>query len=391
MDADRVFKIMTQALDPAAGDAESQNAWEMARRIPLPVNSKSVDAIYAYRIVTGDRKRPRRLSAAVIGQECPRATWFDFRWTDAEQFEGRMLRQFQTGHLEDSRFAFDLRGIGCEVHEVDPDTGRQFEFTACGGHLVVKLDAAVLGLPEAPKTWHAALVKTLPDESFRRLKNVGLKKFSSRHYAQLVVAMALSEMSRGYYFAADEDTDDIYSERLRWEDVKDEAAKLLAFAQDIIDSKEPPDKIGDSPEHPKCQSCCHRWRCHGDYVADVTCRTCLHSTPVTSGTLGIWRCERHKKNLSEIEQSKGCVDHLYIPQCVGYAEPQDSGDDSEGAWVSYRNRDGTEWKNGKQPNQYRSIELSLLPAPLVGAGTVETVKKEVGGEVVEFLECDIPY
>ena len=40
------------------------------------------------------------LGASIIGKECKRALWYDFRWATRESFDGRMYRLFQTGFAE---------------------------------------------------------------------------------------------------------------------------------------------------------------------------------------------------------------------------------------------------------------------------------------------------
>jgi len=68
------------------------------------------------------------------------------------------------------------------------------------------------------------------------------------------------------------------------------------------------------------------------------CRSCLHASPIADGT---WHCARHNLSLTRREQEAGCVAHLFIPDFIA-GEQEDAGED----WVSYRLRDGTEWRDG---------------------------------------------
>jgi hypothetical protein len=109
--------------------------------------SPTVQAIYAaYVAQQQDNQMSRRLGASIIGRECERAIWYEFRWAGKEEFEGRMLRLFETGTLAEQRFADNLKAIGCEVHTVDPETNQQFEYIAVSGHFVCKIDGAALGI-----------------------------------------------------------------------------------------------------------------------------------------------------------------------------------------------------------------------------------------------------
>ena len=71
-------------------------------------------------------------------------------------------------------------------------------------------------------------------------------------------------------------------------------------------------------------------------AAAVTCRSCLHSSPVEGG----WHCARHDRVLGTREQRAACARHLFIPDLVP-GEVIDAGED----FVVYRMRDGTAWVN----------------------------------------------
>ena len=138
---------------------------------PLPPRaSPTVEAILAaYEADAGDGFR-EHLGASVIGRECDRALWYEFRWITRAAQGGRMLRLFETGRLEEERLIRNLRRIGVTVLDVDPDTGRQWHVQAHGGHFGGSLDGVGLGIPEAPKTWHVLEFKTHNARSFAELK-----------------------------------------------------------------------------------------------------------------------------------------------------------------------------------------------------------------------------
>ena len=56
---------------------------------------------------------------------------------------------------------------------------------------------------------------------------------------------------------------------------------------------------------------------------------------------GAWHCGRHDHPLTQQGQEAGCAAHLFIPDLVP-GEQLDAGED----WVSYRMRDGSEWRDG---------------------------------------------
>ncbi len=358
-------------------------------KIPEPIQRlKVIDAIYQAYEADEKPRFSRRLGASVIGAECPRRLWYAFRWAKLEKFDGRMLRLFDTGKREEPRLIAELRRVGCEV--ADLIDGNQIEYTAVGGHVVTKIDAAAMGIPDAPKTPHVCEFKTASNKSWNDLAKKGLKKGKPEHYAQLVIGMALGEFARGLYLSVNKDNDEIYGERLRWEEVKDDAAKLLAEAERVIRSPRAPDRIGDDKEALPCKWCSYRDICHGGLPPDpavpacLTCRSCVHSTPkIEAGNLGRWVCEKHKKTLGEQEQQTACADHVWIPDFIVFAEAVDGGDGEHGAWVEYKKPSGTTFRNCNSGHHYRSKELATLPEPMIGLGTIDAVKSHLPGEVVE--------
>lgn len=365
----------------------------MAKLPDPPKDSLTVERIYeAYRS-NAQKGQRTYLGASQIGKPCERALWYSFRWCDdGKGFDGRMLRLFETGDLEEVRLVKDLRAIGCEVHEVDPETGEQFEVSAVAGHFSGHMDGAACGIPEAPKTWHLLEFKTHNAKSFREVRAKGVKASKPEHYAQMCVYMKLGGLKRALYLAQNKDTDELYSERLRWEEVKDDAESFMVRAERIIRAKVPPERISEDRDFYLCKFCQYRQLCHGSKPPSpavpltISCRSCVHATPEMDTDYGRWSCAKHQRTLSTPEQEKACEDHLLIPPLVTFAECVDAAYDDAGDWTEYKNEDGTTWRNGKQAGHYTSEELAMLPGPLIGAGLVGEVKDEFDAEVVEVVD-----
>lgn len=297
--------------------------------------SPTVEAIYA----SYEREQKSfgsRLGASVIGRECERELWYSFRCCTRGAFSGRMLRLFETGQREEARLIENLRTIGVEVHNLDPETGKQFGFSDFGDHFTGYIDGAALGIIEAPATWHLCEFKTYNSKRFELLKKHGVKAASYEHYCQMIVYMDYLGFDRGFYLAVCKDTDGLYSERIHSDPTF--AAMLKEKARRIINAASPPPRISEDPGWWKCKTCDHRQTCHEGQPPEVNCRTCLHSTPVDGG----WRCEKHNQMLTKPEQERGCSDHLYIPDLLR-GEQVDAGDDA----VEYRFPDSTTLRNGR--------------------------------------------
>lgn len=279
--------------------------------IPSPINS-TVAAIYrGYEERRGEELRPH-LGASVIGHPCSRALWYGFRWALIKNFDGRMLRLFETGQREEERLIRDLRRIGVEVSAFDPE-GNQWRVSALGGHFGGSMDGCAVGIPEAPKTWHVLEFKTHNLKSFADLQAKGVMEAKPMHYAQMQVYMELTGMTRALYLAVCKNDDQIHAERVEHDPVA--AAKLLAKADRIIFSDEPPARIHDSPSWYECKFCDYHTICHGDAVALVNCRTCAHVTAARDGT---WRCEvdHTDEPITLEEQRHGCHLHRYNPHLL---------------------------------------------------------------------------
>ena len=302
------------------------------------LTSPTREAIFAaYAADAGDGFRGH-LGASLIGKDCERALWFDFRWVTRARHPGRLLRLFETGQLEEARLVRNLRRTGATVLEVDPETGHQFRVQAHGGHFGGSLDGLALKLLEAPKTWHVLEFKTHSVKSFNDLMAKKVRESKPLHFAQMQIYMHLIGVTRAMYLAVCKDTDDIYVERV--EAYPGIAQGLLAKAERIIFAATPPPPISTDPSWYLCRMCDHAPVCHAraaDAAApEVNCRTCLHATPVDGG----WHCARHDGLLTEVDQRAACARHLFIPSLVP-GQQVDAGED----WVEYAFASGYRWRD----------------------------------------------
>ena len=296
-----------------------------------------VTAIYAhYERQYGSEELRPYLGASSIGKECRRALWYDFRWASREQFDGRMLRLFQTGHLAESRFVADLRAIDVEVYDVDPATSKQFGFSDHGGHARGHMDGCARHVPGGGKKWHVTEYKTHAAKSFAALKKDGVKKSKPQHYAQMTWYMGQSGMDRALYLAVNKDTDDLYAERIEFDATEYE--KIQAKFDAIIFAAEPPAKISEDPKYYICNMCSHKDVCHGHRVPPVSCRTCVHATPERDGD-GRWSCAKYKADIPIAAQRTGCDSHLPLPFLLTYADPMDAGD----GWIEFCRKDNADY------------------------------------------------
>lgn len=313
--------------------------------IPRP-QSSTVGAIYRAYEEANSPRDGKTIPASQLAEECGRKLWYDFRWvTPHEDIPGRTLRIFETGQREEDRWIENLRMIGCEVVDRQED-GRQIRIDLCNGHVGGYLDAEVLGLPEAPRTWHVAEMKSHNLKSFTALKKDGVRVSKPLHYGQMQSYMHARNRDRAIYLATCKDNDELYAERVYYD--VDYCLRMLAKADRIIQANDPPAKLHEDPSAKMafaCSWCKHRGICHEDAWPRSNCRTCLYSSPEPGGT---WSCGRWSKPLSLTEQAEGCPAHLYLPGVI----PGEQIDSDEAAeTVTYKLRSGRLWVDGVNDNQ----------------------------------------
>lgn len=247
------------------------------------------------------------LGASVIGQECSRFVWYAFRWVKFEIFSGRMLRLFDRGNLEEARFIRWLRGAGCEVWDVDPQTNKQFRIWGVQGHYGGSTDAVGIlkYLPDMPLLLE---FKTHNTKSFSDLVNKGSVKLSKfRHYAQACAYGKHYGFKYAIYVATNKNDDDLYIEviELDWNLAHD----LMNKAQDIIEAKFPPPRISDQPSYYECKWCSFQDICHYGAKVEINCRSCKHATAVANAE---WHCGHYNAIIPKEHLPKGCPNHVSI-------------------------------------------------------------------------------
>jgi len=243
------------------------------------------------------------LGASIIGRDCAREIWYSFRWAAEKQFEGRMIRLFNRGHLEEGRFIALLTAIGVQLHQQDTD-GKQFRISDCDGHFGGSCDGIAQGIPDLPGQWAIVEMKTHKADSFKKLQTEGMKNSKPEHYVQMQIYMHKFKIPAGLYLAVNKDNDDLYAEVVYLDE--DTAIKYLERAGRIIQSEQPPARINESPGYWKCRFCDYHKICHRDSAPDKNCRTCMFSKPAENGS---WVCGRWGCAIDKERQLAGCEEY----------------------------------------------------------------------------------
>jgi hypothetical protein len=273
---------------------------------PIPPQSTdTAHLIDKYHESIPNKPRPY-IGPSSAGITCDRALWYSFRWVQSPKHDGRIIRLFRRGTLEEETAARDLAAIGCKLIY----TGQHQITLPLAPHVIGHPDGFIDNLPAAPKTRHVWECKTHNKKSFDDLEKNGVEKSKPGHFIQMQLYMHGTHLTRSLYYAVCKDDDRIYTERVEYS--KKEAEEALARLSHIIFSDYAPARISDNPAWYECKMCGWFGICHQGKLPQRNCRTCLHSSP---GKIEGWDCALHGA-LDTTEQYSGCRGHVPHPDLV---------------------------------------------------------------------------
>ena len=315
-----------------------------------------------------ERQEPPRphLGCSTLGHHCDRWLWLSFRWAVVEKFDGRILRLFRRGHLEEPQIISDLRSIGIDID------GSQ-DHVDFGSHVSGSVDGVIHhGVPTAENTPHVAEFKTHSKKSFTDLKK-GVQESKPMHYVQMQVYMLGLKLKRALYVAVCKDDDHMYTERVRFD--IDVAKKAVARGKRIALSDRMPEPCtGASKAWYLCKFCAAYSFCHeNEPTQQGNCRTCAHATAKADST---WRCERHNsENIPLDYQRTGCDSHTIHPDLVPYQRKE-----ADSQWEAIYVINGKDVLNGEAG--YSGQEIIANPS-LCASGDADELRTSFNGRIVE--------
>lgn len=243
------------------------------------------------------------MGASGIGNECARSIWYGFRWVTRPDFDGRLLRLFNRGHLEEARFIAMLLMIGAEVYQQD-ENGNQFRISSAGGHFGGSGDGIVVNIPDLPSGTPAlAEFKTFGMKPFAKLVKEGVKVSKFVYYVQMQVYMKKMGFPVALFMAVNKNDDTLYGEIIEYDSFI--ADQFIDRGDALVFVEEAPKRLSESPGWFECKWCDHRPVCHLKATPDKNCRTCHFSVPNDDGT---WACRQKdlEHELTKDEQLAGC-------------------------------------------------------------------------------------
>lgn len=285
--------------------------------------SKTLAAIDAAIIKNKEEPFRKHLGASIIGEECARRIWYQFRWTLAEQFEPRMLRLFSDGHHFEPRMARWLKAAGIELWQAGEfGTDKALmRVSAHLGHFGGTPDFVGRRIPELDPSEPALVeVKTHNDKSFTQLLKEGIMRTKWKHFVQMQIYMGGLNLKWALYIAYNKNTSAIQPELVQFDER--EYIRALERAEAVIWTQQAPIRIGKNPAHSGCKFCHLQRLCYfGDVTPARNCRSCVHSKPDNNGS-GDWICTEETRNaqygdnipLNEAAQRAACELYTVNPQ-----------------------------------------------------------------------------
>ena len=252
---------------------------------------------------------------------CPRKAAYQYYWTGSKPFNALTLKRFADGHRTEEVILERLRNVK-ELTVVDFIDDRQIKVDGYRNHFVGHLDFEVLGLLQAPKTWHVGEIKSVGDGNWKKFlrckdkfaeKDV-LKNWNETYFAQAQCYMKYRKRKRHWLVVTEAGGRDWNAVRT---DYDAEAAQGYEdLAKRIVDEPNGalPDRISENSGFFMCNYMCEfKGICHEKGKVERNCRTCVWSTPSDKGR---WMCHRHERLLSYDEQLVGCSDQRFRESLV---------------------------------------------------------------------------
>ncbi len=291
-------------------------------------------------------KEPQRtyLGMSQIGNWCERSLWYYFRIVSRTKREAAIIKSFIRGHrAEDVQAGYLKRLPAITLHEVDPDTGKQWAYSDVKKHFWGHSDGKIIGVIQAPKTWHIWEHKEVDEKKFDKLNTLrtqnekaALLEWDDGYYAQAQCYMHYAGLKRHFLTCSKNGVRQSISIRTDYNAA--DALKYIEKADRIINSVNVPRRpLGATVDFYKCGTkwCDHHDVCWQRKMPSRNCRTCLHSTPVDDGK---WHCAKHGKELDRAVQRQRYECHRFIPSLIPIKQVDVDGDN-----VVYEFENGSKW------------------------------------------------
>lgn len=239
----------------------------------------------------------RYIGASGIGVECQAYQALSLRGFKSVDPDAKLARIFRDGHRIEDMVVEDLVAAGLTVEAVNPETGKQWRYTANDGHHIANLD----GFVTAPGAQRMTLeIKSMNKDSFTKFVTKGLKESHPRYYAQMQDGIYLANLnsvavSQGMMVAYCKDNSSYHVEIIT-ADRDFINTKIIKVVRDVMDGGAK--RVSKYEKAYDCATCFKREACwHPEKVTATHCSQCAHSVP---GLGGSWWCNVYDSEAKSI-------------------------------------------------------------------------------------------
>jgi hypothetical protein len=206
------------------------------------------------------------LGASRLGVACERQLQFEYAQAPVDygrDFQGRILRIFERGHLNEESMVTWLRGAGFDLR-THKANGEQYGFSVAEGRLQGHIDGVFVDGPAGfayPALWET---KNLNAKSWRDVEKKGLAISKPVYAAQVAVYQAYLDLHEhpAIFTAVNADTMEIYAELVPFDAAL--AQRMSDRAVRVITATEAQEQLPRAyldPTHFECKFCSYAERC----------------------------------------------------------------------------------------------------------------------------------
>lgn len=195
------------------------------------------------------KEKRTHLGASIIGDPCARKVFYQYH-NPKPITDGRILRLFETGNIQEDRLISDLEKAGISI------THKQLSFNdADDPRFAGSLDAIV----NIDGVDYVVEIKTHNEKSYNDLVKKGVKVTKAQHHTQMQIYMGWSNIHKALYLAINKNDESIYTEIVDFDMLHYQGYRSKAF--DILDGVVP-DRLSNDHRYYYCKWCDYRKECH---------------------------------------------------------------------------------------------------------------------------------
>jgi Domain of unknown function DUF83 len=196
------------------------------------------------------------IGASSIGHPCLRHIWYNYNKYPRKQFSAKQKRTLTTGKYLESLLIEEILNadINIDYNENGSHHLYDYDYPVFQGNMdaVMMIDNKQVVLE----------IKTAKDSSFKNFVKNGLYKWNIQYYSQIQSYLGMADINHAYILVINKDTGELHDEFITFDELHYSLIKHKV--NEVINAKEPPEKINKSPIFYICNMCQYKEICHKD-------------------------------------------------------------------------------------------------------------------------------